>query len=85
MSTSARSRSVSRSPKHSSSPHVSHRQMGRGVPQYRSREMAQSTLLRNHSPNLPCWMCSGCQLMSPLSATISSLYSVVRMYQEGLA
>ena len=35
--------------------------MGSGVPQYRSREIAQSTPPLNQSPNLPCLMCWGCQ------------------------
>ena len=39
-----------------------HRQMGSGVPQNRSRESDQSTLLRSQSPYRPCLMCSGYQL-----------------------
>ena len=34
-----------------------------GVPQYRSREIAQSTPFRSHSPNRPSLMYSGYQLM----------------------
>ena len=37
------------------------RQIGRGVPQNRSRESAQSTLFASHSPMRPSRMCAGCQ------------------------
>src|SRR3989339_2111401 len=36
-------------------------QTGKGVPQYRSREKAQSFTSRNHSPNRPSLMFSGSQ------------------------
>ena len=62
-----------------------HCQMGMGVPQYRSREMAQSTLLRSHSPNRPSLMYSGYQLILPLPSTSWSFRADVRMYQELLA
>ena len=59
--------------------------MGIGVPQYRSREIAQSTLLRSHSPKRPSRKWPGYQLISRFRATMSSLCAVVRMYQDGLA
>src|SRR5713226_8596735 len=58
---------------------------GSGVPQYRVRDNAQSTLLRSHSPYRPCLMVGGCQLVFSFSASSSSLTAVVRMYQEGCA
>ena len=60
-------------------------QMGRGVPQYRSRLKAQSTLFSSQLPKRPCLMCSGTQLICSLFASSSPFFSVVRMYQEGLA
>ena len=57
---------------------------GSGVPQYRSRDRAQSTLLASHSPIRPSRMCSGCQPMVWFWATSSALRSEVRTYQLGL-
>ena len=62
----------------------SHRQTGSGVPQNRSRERAQSTLLASHSPIRPSRMCSGCQPIVWFWPTSSALRSDVRMYQLGL-
>src|SRR3954454_16380430 len=61
------------------------RQMGSGVPQYRSRDSAQSTLLRSQSPYRPHWMVSGCQCVFSFSASNWSLIALVRMYQDGCA
>jgi hypothetical protein len=60
------------------------RQMGSGVPQNRSRDNAQSTLLASHSPNRPSRMCSGCQSMPRFAAIISCLRVEVATYQLGL-
>ena len=62
-----------------------HSQIGSGVPQYRVRDSAQSTLLRSHSPYRPCLMVGGCQLVRSFSASNWSLIWVVRMYQDGSA
>ena len=62
-----------------------HCQMGIGVPQYRSREMAQSTLLRSHSPKRPSLMWSGYQLIWLFCSTRSFFNAEVRMYHELLA
>ena len=51
----------------------SHRHTGSGVPQNRSRDRAQSTLLASHSPIRPSRMCSGCQPMVWFCATRSAL------------
>ena len=56
-----------------------------GVPQYRSREIAQSTLFRSHSPKRPSWKCPGYHVLYRFMATTSSLCAVLRMYHEGLA
>ena len=56
-----------------------------GVPQKRSRESAQSTLLRRKSPKRPSRMWSGSQLISALFASASALWSLVRTYQAGRA
>ena len=56
-----------------------------GVPQYRSRDNAQSTLLRKKSPNRPVPMFSGSQLTSALLASASLFRAVVRMNQAGRA
>src|SRR5215831_589292 len=56
-------------------------QMGNGVPQYRVRDSAQSTLLRSQSPNLPSLIVGGCQFW----ASSSALISVVLMNQDGTA
>src|SRR6202035_5984669 len=40
-----------------------HSQTGSGVPQYRVRDSAQSTLLRSHSPYRPFLIVGGCQLV----------------------
>src|SRR3954470_19783819 len=61
------------------------RQIGSGVPQYRSRDSAQSTLLRSQSPYRPHWIVSGCQEVFSFSASSWSLIWLVRMYQDGCA
>src|SRR3990167_7874488 len=45
----------SREPITSISPHLLHFHMGKGVPQYRSREKHQSRTSLRNSPNLPCF------------------------------
>src|SRR6185295_9452490 len=55
------------------SPHFEHVQIGRGVPQYLSREIAQSLTSRSHSPNLPSLMYSGSQFIFSFSLTSLSL------------
>ena len=58
------------------------RQIGRGVPQYRSRDSAQSTLFSSQLPYRPCLMWSGNQLTPSFTASSRSFTSVVRTYQE---
>ena len=58
--------------------------MGSGVPQKRSRDSAQSTLLASHSPKRPSWMYAGCQSIVWLAASRSSLRVEVATYQLGL-
>ena len=62
-----------------------HTHSGSGVPQYRDRDSAQSTLLRSHSPYRPHLIVSGYQLVFSFSASSCSLIAVVRMYQAGSA
>src|SRR5580704_8597328 len=62
-----------------------HTHSGSGVPQYRVRDSAQSTLLRSHSPYRPFLIVGGCQLVFSFSASIWSLIAVVLMYQDGSA
>jgi hypothetical protein len=50
---------------------------GSGVPQYRSREIAQSMLFSSHSPKRPVPISGGCQSTRALRASISSLNAVV--------
>jgi hypothetical protein len=61
------------------------RQIGSGVPQYRCRESAQSTLLFSQSPYRPCLTVSGCQEVRSFSRSIASRTAVVRTYQDGWA
>ncbi len=67
------------------SSHLSHTQIGIGVPQYREREIAQSTLFSSQSPIRPVFTFSGTQLVAALFAISSVLRSVVRTYQESSA
>src|ERR1700694_1036833 len=67
------------------SPHLAHTQNGRGVPQYREREIAQSTLFSSQSPMRPVFTCAGTQLVAALLAMSSALRSVVRVYLEASA
>src|ERR1700722_472795 len=62
-----------------------HSQSGSGVPQYRVRDSAQSTLLRSHSPYRPCLIVGGCQLVFSFSASSCCLTAVVFTYQDGSA
>ncbi len=62
-----------------------HRQIGSGVPQYRLRDSAQSTLLASQSPYRPVLMPDGCQSVRSFSASSCSAIAVVRMYQLGSA
>src|SRR5674476_1204591 len=61
------------------------RQIGSGVPQYRDRDSAQSTLLSSQSPYRPCLIESGYQFVRSFSRRRASLICVVRMYQDGWA
>ena len=82
---SARANSSSYEPMHSMWSHSPQTQSGSGVPQYRSREIAQSTLPASHSPKRPSWMWPGTQWICSFSATIESRTAVVRKYHEGFA
>ena len=62
-----------------------HSHSGSGVPQYRVRDSAQSTLLRSHSPYRPFLIVTGCQFVFSFSASNWSLIAVVLMYQDGSA
>ncbi len=62
----------------------SQRQTGSGVPQNRSRDRAQSTLLASHSPIRPSRMWAGCQPIVWFWATRSDWRADVRTYQLGL-
>ncbi len=61
------------------------RHTGSGVPQYRSREIAQSTLFSSHLPMRPCLMCSGYQSTDSFVASRRSRSDEVAMYHDGLA
>src|SRR6201995_4002098 len=63
----------------------SHSHNGSGVPQYRVRDRAQSTLFRSDSPYRPCLMLGAYQLVFSFSASSWSLAAVVRTYQDGSA
>ena len=63
----------------------SHTQTGRGVPQKRSRDRAQSTLPFSHSPIRPSPTSDGSQLISALCFSISSLSVDVAANQESRA
>jgi hypothetical protein len=62
-----------------------HRHTGSGVPQYRSRESAQSTLFSSQSPKRPCLMVSGCQLTVSFSRSSASFCAEVRTNHVGFA
>ncbi len=62
-----------------------HRQIGSGVPQYRSREIAQSTLFSSQLPYRPCLMWSGTQFTASLTSSSRSFTAVVRAYQADRA
>ncbi len=82
----ARSASSSNEPSTSRcSSSASHSQTGSGVPQYRSRERAQSTLFSSHSPIRPSPISSGCQSTEALCSSSRSFTAVVRMYHESRA
>ena len=80
----ARPPSSASEPAHVSCPD-GHSHTGSGVPQYRVRDSAQSTLLRSHSPYRPSLIVGGCQLVFSFSASSWSFTCVVLMYQEGSA
>ena len=62
-----------------------HTHSGSGVPQYRVRDSAQSTLLRSHSPYRPSLTVAGYQFVRSFCSSSLSLIAVVRMYHEGTA
>ena len=64
---------------------ASQTQTGSGVPQYRSRESAQSTLFSSHSPKRPAPTSGGCQSTSRLSSSIRSFTAEVRTNHESRA
>ena len=55
------------------------------MPQYRSRESAQSTLLASQLPKRPCLTCGGYHCTVSFAASICALRFEVAMYQDGLA
>ncbi len=61
---------------------VSQTQIGSGVPQYRSREIAQSLFSSSQLPKRPSPVSGGYQWICLLYAIISFAYAVVRMYQD---
>src|SRR3989344_3600733 len=65
--------------------HFSHLQAGKGVPQYLSREIPQSTFSFSHSPKRPSRKYSGCQSILEFSSSIFSLTAVVLKNQEDFA
>ncbi len=81
----ASSLSSATDPTHVSWPQSPQRQTGIGVPQNRSRLSAQSTLFSSQSPNRPCLMCSGCQVICSFSRSSESLIADVRANQVGFA
>src|SRR6266487_496395 len=62
-----------------------HSHRGSGVPQYRVRDSAQSTLFRSHSPYRPYLTVAGYQLVRSFSSSSLPLIAVVLMYHEGTA
>src|SRR3989338_5748955 len=67
--------------------HLLHSQTGNGVPQYRSREIAQSFTSLSHSPKRPSPMCEGSQFIFLFSAINFSFifWSDILKYQESRA
>ena len=61
------------------------RQIGSGVPQYRSRESAQSTLFSSQFPYRPSRMCSGTHTTDAFTSSKRCFTAVVRTYQAGRA
>ena len=61
------------------------RHTGRGVPQYRSREIAQSLTFLSHSPNRPSPTQSGAHSTSELNFNNCSLTAVMRTNHESIA
>jgi len=49
---------------------------GTGDPQKRFRVIDQSRAFSSHLPKMPCWMWSGVQAISSLSASMRSLIAV---------
>ena len=62
-----------------------HSQIGSGVPQYRVRDSAQSTLFRSQSPYRPYLIVGGCQFVASFCASSSAAILVVAMNQDGSA
>src|SRR3989344_77963 len=60
-------------------------QIGNGVPQYLSREIAQSLMPSNHSPKRPSRIWAGSQLIVLFSLTITSRSLDIAMYHESRA
>src|SRR3954470_12622623 len=58
------------------------RQIGSGVPQYRDRDSAQSTLFLSQSPYRPSRMWAGYQFTPWFTSRRRSFLAVVRTYQD---
>src|SRR5512136_2136541 len=75
--------SSAREPMHSVAPQAAHRQIGRGLPQYRLREMAQSRAPSSHLPNRPAFRWPGIQYTVSLVASIVGLiFSTLTNHEE---
>src|SRR5207244_7768997 len=61
---------------------ASHSQTFKGVPQYRSRDNAQSTLFSSQAPNRPLPTSGGCQATCALTSSIRARTAVVRTNHE---
>ncbi len=57
---------------------ASHSHTLSGVPQYRSRDKAQSTLFSSHAPNRPLPTSGGCQATSAFTSSMRAFAAVVR-------
>ena len=67
------------------SSHVSHTQMGSGVPQYLLRDRFQSMRLSSQLPIRPSRICAGCQCTLRLCVSSRSFTAVVRMNHDVIA
>src|SRR5208283_3401677 len=72
-------------PTHFRCPHFSHTQIGSGVPQYRSRDSAQSLFSSSQLPKRPEPVSAGIQLICLFNSIILGAYFVVLMYHDSRA